>query len=263
MGKVLSFVNNKGGVGKTTSAAAVGFAMAKMERKILFVDLDSQANLTAIVSDVNMGDHKWEKTLEDAFIFGSDHPLPIQHTENPYVDFIPTDLDLANFDNDMSRVPLKELLLKDLLETVRDDYDYIILDCPPSLSSITYNAMIASDFLVLVTHPEGSSCKGMNMIIELYNTIINNKHFNPNLEIIGCIITKSERDNVSKYYTDYIMKNFGPVVFNSVVPKTTKITQATSFNKNLFEVDPGGKAALAYISIAKDIMLRINDYEMK
>lgn len=259
MGKVVSFVNNKGGVGKTTSACSIGLAWARMGKKVLFIDLDSQANLTSQLSKTDAASQRWERTLEDAFIEGPDEGLPIMHTDNPLVDYVPTDLDLANFDKDTARVAFKELLLLDLVQKVKDSYDFIVIDCPPSLSVITYNAMIASDFLVLVTHPEGSSCKGLEMIVRLYNEIISNRRFNPDLVIIGCLITKVERDNISGYQIKKLKETFGNIILEPYIPKSTKVSQATSFNRDIYEIEPRGKVADAYLKVSQELLVRIVD----
>lgn len=260
MGQVVSFVNNKGGVGKTTSACSIGLAWARMEKKILFVDLDSQANLTSVISKTDSFDQKWERTIEDAFIEGPEGPgLPIHHTDNPFIDFVPTDLDLANFEKDTARASFKELLLYDLLQPVKDQYDYIIIDCPPSLSVITYNAMIASDYLVMVTHAEGSSSRGLEMIVSLYNEIVSNKRFNPALVIIGCIVTKFEKDKISKYFVDSLTESYGDIILKPYIPKSTKVAQSTSFGRTIYDVEPTGKVADAYLMVSKELLYRIVD----
>ena len=174
MGKTICFVNNKGGCGKTTTVCAVGQAWAELGKKILFVDLDSQSNLTCIITDTDPSTKEWEQTLEDAFVGGPDYGLPIEHvSEN--IDIIPSDLDLSNFERETARYTGREFLLADLLETVKENYDYILIDCPPALSLITYNALVASDYMVMVTNAEGLSYRGMKMVANLYNEVAGNK----------------------------------------------------------------------------------------
>ena len=152
MGYTVCFANNKGGVGKTTTSVAIGQAWARMGKKILFVDLDSQANLTSMVSPLAPEDHKL--TIRDAFI--DKNNFSIEHvSEN--IDLVPSELSLSNFDRDTAAVTGREYLLVDLLKPVKNNYDFIIIDCPPALGLITHNALIASDHLVMVATPDALS----------------------------------------------------------------------------------------------------------
>lgn len=260
MGKVISFANNKGGVGKTTSATAVGLAWAKMDKKVLFIDLDSQANLTSIISGKDAMEQKWDRTLEDAFIEGPEGPgLPIEHTDNPNVDYVPTDLDLSNFERDTARAAFQKLLLVDLINPVKDKYDYIILDCPPSLSNITYNALIASDYLCLVSNPEGSSYRGLEMMVNFYNEIVSNSRYNPDLALIGVIVTRNEKDKIAKMHAEMFAKDFGQYMIEPYIPKSTKVNQASSFSRSIYDIEPNGKVAQSYLKVSQEILVRIND----
>lgn len=259
MGKVINFLNNKGGVGKTTSAYNIGVAWAEMGKKILFIDLDSQSNLTSMVSKTDVITQKWDRTLEDAFIDGPESGLPIYGTDDERIDYVPTDLDLSNFERDTARTNFRELLLKDLIEPVKDSYDFIIIDCPPNLSMITYNAMIASDYVVLVTNPDGLSFKGTQMCVNLYNEIINYKRFNPDLTIIGVLVTRYEKDKIADTYMDILRNTYRNLVINPVIRKNTKIKQATSFNQSIYALDQGGRASTEYRNAAMDLFVRIQD----
>lgn len=260
MGKIIAFTNNKGGVGKTTSVLAIGRAWAKMGKKILFIDLDSQANLTTMVSKTNPVDQKWDRTLEDCFTEGADSPLPIMHTEDPNIDFVPTDLDLSNFDSDTSKFRFKELILLDTLTPVKDGYDFIMIDCPPSLSVFTWNAMIASDYLVLVAMPDGQAFHGCEMTINLYNEVVTNPRYNPNLTLIGILITRMENDTLANYCLDQFQKTFPGYIISPVIRKDTKIKQASTFNFDIY-ASGSKRAAVDYLKAAQDIYVRIQDSE--
>ena len=261
MGKVVSFMNNKGGVGKTTSAHSIGLAWANMGKKILFLDLDSQANLTSMLSETDPLSQEWEQTIEDAFIAGPDGVLKdyVHHTANPLIDFVPADLDLANFERDTVRHRLSELLLLDLLDGVRGEYDFIIVDCPPAIQKLSYNAMVASDYLVLVSSLDGKSYKGLQMMINVYNEVVTNKRLNPGLKLIGCIATMYQRDKVNNYFWDLIQKDFGPLVVHPYIRKSTIVNRATSFDTSIYDVDPKGKVADDYLRVSQDLMVRIMD----
>ena len=258
MAKILSFMNNKGGVGKTTSAHSVGLAWAKMGKKVLFIDLDSQSNLTSMLSETDPLVDTWSRTIEDAFIAGPQDGLPIVHTQDPLVDFVPADLDLSNFEKDTANARLKEYLLYDLLEGVKNDYDFIIIDCPPALTSIIANAMVASDYLIIVANPDGLSYKGAQMIIKLYNEIVAEPRLNPSLQIIGIMITRYQKDKISDLFIDQFRKDYGQLVLKPVIRKTTKIVQATSFNKSIYEFDPTGKGSEDYAKISQELLMRID-----
>jgi len=257
MGKTISFVNNKGGCGKTTTVCAVSQAWAQMGKKILLIDLDSQSNLTSIITDTDPATQEWETTLEDAFVGGPEFGLPIVHTASELIDIVPSDLDLSNFDKDTARYTGREYLLADLIETVKDQYDYILLDCPPALGLITYNALVASDYLVLISNADGLSYRGMKMIASLYNEVIGNKRLNPKLEIIGAIITRYEKNNLSDMYVEKIKNDLGKLLILPAVRKSTKITQAASFQKNIYDFDPTGKSTKDYLEVSKELLQRI------
>lgn len=261
MGKVVSFMNNKGGVGKTTSAHSIGLAWAKIGKKILFLDLDSQANLTSMLSETDPLSQEWEQTIEDAFIMGPDGNLKdfVHHTSNPLIDFVPADLDLANFEQDTVRHRLSELLLLDLLEGVRDDYDFIIVDCPPAIQKLSYNAMVASDYLVLVSSLDGKSYKGLQMMVNVYNEVVTNKRLNPSLKLIGFIATMYQRDKVNQYFWELLQKDFGPLVIQPYIRKSTMINRATSFDMSIYDIDPKGRVTEDYLRVSQNLLVRIMD----
>lgn len=260
MAKVVAFMNNKGGVGKTTTAHTIGIAWARMGKRILFIDLDSQANLTSMVSDSDTMVQTWERTIEDAFLEGpKGKGLPVLKTSDPLIDYVPADLDLASFDKDTARYPFTELLLPDLLKKVKDPYDFVIVDCPPAIQKLTYNAMNAADYLVLVSKLDGKSYKGVEMTIQVYNEVIQNERFNPSLKLIGIIATMYQNDKVNKFFWDKFNENFGPWLVHPYVRKSTKVDQATSFNKSLFVIDPKGRVAEDYQRVSQDLLVRILD----
>ena len=144
MAEIIAIANNKGGVAKTTTAVAIGRAWAMLGKKILFVDLDSQANLTSTLLDE---EYDPKRTITDAF--AEKYDIPIEHVDD-MIDVVPSGLSLSNFDSITSRYNSREFLLADLLDPVKDNYDFIIIDCPPALGLITYNALVAADHLLMV-----------------------------------------------------------------------------------------------------------------
>ena len=261
MAKVISFMNNKGGVGKTTSAYAVGLAWAKVGKRILFIDLDSQANLTSLLSNTDPMSVNWELTIEDVFIDGDagDLKSSIRHTDNPNIDFVPSDLDLSSFEVDTNRLQAVEFLLYDLLEPVKSEYDFVIVDCPPAIQKLTYNAMVASDYIVLVSSLDGKSYKGLQMMSELYNKVIHSKRLNPSLVLIGIIATMYQHDKVNEIFWRMLKENFGPYVIEPHVRKSTVVNRANSFNTNFLETEPNSKVAQDYLLVAEELLVRVLD----
>lgn len=252
MGSIISFANNKGGVGKSTTCAALGYAWAKMGKKVLFVDLDSQANLTSMISPLQPDQHG--ATIRDAFLDKAN--LEIEHVVEG-IDLIPSELSLSNFDRDTAAVTGREYLLSDLLSPIKDRYDFILIDCPPALGLITYNALIASDHLVMVSTADGLSYSGMVMIANLYSDVKSNSRLNSNLKLSGVIITRYMKNKLSDMYVQKVKDELGQALIEPIIPNATKIAQAGSFHQNIFDYDPDGKATKAYFEIAQKLALRI------
>lgn len=260
MGNIISFMNNKGGVAKTMSAFNIGILWSNIGKKILFIDLDSQANLTGMLSsnDSRYVSRKWENTIEDSFMIGPKLcPLPIIPSRYNNVDFVPADLKLSNFDVDTATISLKVYLLKDLIAPIKDNYDYIIIDCPPALGGIIMNAMVASDGIVLVTTPDQPSLDGMHMVINVYNEIISDERLNPYLKFLGCLVTRVENDTINRSYISLIEEEFGVYVIKPFIRKNTKLNQSSSMHKDIFAHDPDGNGAKNYRDAAKEILIRM------
>lgn len=254
MAYTVCFANNKGGVGKSTTCAAIGQAWARMGKKVLFVDLDSQANLTTIISPLEPDQH--QLTIRDAFI--DKENFHIEKVDD-MIDLIPSELALSNFDRDTAAVTGREYLLLDLLKSVKKDYDFILIDCPPALGLITYNAMIASDHLVMVSTADGLSYSGMVMIANLFNDVTQSDRLNPNLKLTGVIITRYQKNKLSDMYVSKIKDELGQALIEPVVSNATKIAQAATFRQCIYDYDPDGKATRQYIEIAQKLALRILD----
>ena len=257
MGQIVCFANNKGGVGKTTTAVAMGYAWARMGKKVLFVDLDSQANLTAMVSPLSIDEH--EVSIRDAFLDKS--KFAVEHA-GERVDLVPSELSLSNFDRDTAAITGREYLLLDLLKPVKAKYDFIIIDCPPALGLITYNALIASDHLVMVATPDGLAYQGMVIVANLYADVKSNPRLNPDLKLTGVIISKYERNKLSDMYVEKIRQEMGDAFIEPVLSKATKIAQAGSFNQNIYDYDPSGKVTKQYLEIAKTLGKRISGHKL-
>lgn len=252
MGQVICFANNKGGVGKTTTAVAIGQAWARMGKKVLFIDLDSQANLTTMISPIPPEDHK--ASIRDAFL--DKKQLNVEKIDDCQY-LIPSELSLSNFDRDTASITGREYLLLDLIGPLKKKYDYIVIDCPPALGLITYNALIASDHLVMVATPDGLAYQGMVMVANLYADVRSNSRLNPDIKLSGVIITKYERNKLSDMYVQKVRDELGDVFIEPLVTKATKVAQAGSFNQSIFDYDPSGKVTKQYLELAKRLADRL------
>jgi len=252
-------MNNKGGCAKTTTCLAVGDAWAAKGHKILYIDIDCQANLSQIAADVNLSDYQWESTILDAFVGGKDVGLPVVHTAQMHenIDLVPSDLTLTRFDSLTQSYQTREWLLWDLLEDVKDSYDFVLIDCPPAIGVLTDNALVASDYLVVVGNPDGLSYQGACMVVESYNKVIHNKKLNPELQLLGFVCTRYQKNKVSELFVEKYKRDFGPLFVEPVVRQSTKLVQAVSFHKTIYEIDPLGKATEDYLNVSEELLRRI------
>ena len=251
MAEIISIANNKGGVGKTTTVVALGHAWASQGKKILFVDLDSQANLSSTLLDE---EYEPVRTISDAF--AEKYDLPIEHIDE-HIDLVPSGLSLSNFDSITSRYNSREFLLADLLDPVKDNYDFILIDCPPALGLITYNALVAANHLIMVATADRYSYDGMMMIAQIYNDVRESVRLNPRLALDGVIITKYRRNKISDMWLEKIRSEVADTLVEPVVREATKIQQATTFKKNFYDYDPDGTATKDYRQVSAEVLRRV------
>lgn len=252
MSKVVAFANNKGGVGKTTTVAVIAQAWSMKGYKVLLMDLDPQANLTSILAPIPPSDDV--NTLKDAIAYRTSVPI-ISIAEN--IDLIPSSLSLSSLENEVAGQLGREFLVADLLGRLKDNYDVVIIDCPPTLGYLVINAFMAADHLVLVSTPDKLGFEGMNMTIESAEHIKENPRMNQGLLLTGLIITKYKRSNLANTFLSVIKKTFSSLVIATPVREATKVQQATTFNKNLFLYDPEGKATMDYKAVADELEQRV------
>lgn len=252
--KIICFANNKNRCGKTTTVAAVGQTWADCKFKVLLVDLDAQATLTSMITGTDPAKKKWERTIENALI--ERKGLPIAEISE-YMHIVPADMELSNFERVTSYMQGREFLLSDLLESVKGEYDYILIDCPSSLGMLTYNALLAANYLIIVTNAEAQSYRGMNMVLDLYREIHANKRLNPTLSVAGVFVTQYAKEKMAELYLELIKKDTGPILINPVIRKSRKFVQAPGIQKSIFELDPEGKTVMEYRKGATDLVLRI------
>ena len=244
--RTIAIANHKGGVGKTTSVASIGAALSQKGKRVLLVDLDTQANLSS-----SLLDEEQERTIYDAISQGETLPIyPVR--ENLYI--TPSSLDMAGVELEISSRISREFILKDLLEPERDNYDYILLDCPPSLGLVTLNALVASTSLYIPLTAEALPTKGLKMLTDVLQSV--KKRLNPTLSLDGVIITRWENSKLSRNVEESLRSTFGEAVFNTKIRKNISLAEAPLSSQDIFRYAPDSNGAKDYQALAEEILAR-------
>jgi chromosome partitioning protein len=253
MGKIIAIANQKGGVGKTTTAINLGGCLGVLEYKTLIVDADPQANAT---SGVGL-DPKNTKNIYDCLI-NEVHPKElIVQTENPNLYILPSHIDLVGAELEMINLPNREQMLKVALEKIRNEYDFIIIDCSPSLGLITVNALSAADSVMVPVQCEYFALEGLG---KLLNTIkIVQGRLNPQLEIEGILLTMYDtRLRLANQVVEEVKTHFQELVFDTVIHRNTKLGEAPSFGETIVMHDAASKGSINYLNFAREILQKNN-----
>ncbi len=249
MGKIIAVANQKGGVGKTTTSVNLSGSLGVLEYKTLLIDADPQANAT---SGVGL-DPKNTKNIYDCFINDVDPTDLIIQTANPNLDIITSHIDLVGAELEMINLPNREYMLKQSLDKIKDKYDFIIIDCSPSLGLITVNALTAADSVIIPVQCQYYALEGLG---KLLNTIkIVQGKLNERLEIEGILLTMYDsRTRLSNQVVDEVKTHFQDLVFDTVVHQTTKLAEAPSFGETIIMHDASSKGAINYLNLAREII---------
>lgn len=247
MGKVIAIANHKGGVGKTTTTAAVGQALARKGKKVLLIDLDAQANLTSFFVE----EDSIESSVYDA-LRGTLDKLPIMGVGDN-LSLVPASLDLAAAETALASKIARERILARLIENVKG-YDYILLDCPPSLGILTTNALAAATDLYIPLTAEALPLKGLKMLEEIVNEV--RRSINPRLNISGVIITRYNNRKLNKAVLDAIRQQYGGKVFDTKIRENIAIAEAPLYNESIFDYAPTSNGAQDYDNLAAEILNR-------
>lgn len=252
MSKIISLANQKGGVGKTTTSINLAAALAKSGQHVLLIDADPQANTS---SGLGIDIRDLDSTIYECLVNGLDPHSAVVKTGNPNLSVIPSHIDLVGAEIEMLNMEHREQLLKNVIAQVRDEYDYILIDCSPSLGLITVNALTASDSVIIPVQCEFFALEG---IAKLLNTIkIIKSKLNPGLKIEGFLLTMYDnRLRLSNQVYEEVKRHFGDLVFNTVIARNVRLSEAPSHGMSVIDYDAGSKGAKNYMALAKELIAR-------
>ncbi len=257
MGKVISVANQKGGVGKTTTTVNLGTILAKKGKKVLLIDADPQGNATS-----GLGvDKDVELSLYDVLVNETEIEKTIQDTMIKNLKLCPSNINLAGAEVELVSMMSREQRLKEKLEEIKDNFDYILIDCPPSLGLITLNSFTASDSVLIPVQCEYYALEGLGQLINTINLV--KKHLNKNIQIEGALLTMYDiRTNLSNQVVKEVKRYFENKVYKTVIPRNVRLSEAPSYGMPITEYDPRSKGAKSYIKFAKEF-IKINEEEKK
>jgi chromosome partitioning protein len=252
MSKILAVANQKGGVGKTTTSVNLGASMAATKRRILLVDLDPQGNAT-MGSGINKQDLKYssydvlmgDKTIRETIV----------RSEECKYDLLPSNSDLTGAEVALMEELAREVRLRNALQTVKDDYDFIFIDCPPSLNMLTVNALVAANAVIIPMQCEYYALEGLTALLTTIEKI--RKHLNADLKIEGLLRTMYDpRNNLATQVSAQLMDHFGDKVYRTIIPRNVRLAEAPSHGLPIITYDRASRGALAYLALAGEMLNR-------
>lgn len=255
MGKIIAIANQKGGVGKTTTAINLSAAVGVLEKKTLLIDADPQANASSGLGiDIENIEYGTYEVLEHEITAKQ----AIQHTDSPFLDIIPAHVDLVAAEIELVEVEKREYLLKAALEEVKDEYDYIFIDCAPSLGLITLNALTAADSVIIPIQCEYFALEGLGKLLNTIKGV--QQHHNPNLDIEGLLLTMYDsRLRLSNQVVEEVKNHFPKMVFDTLINRNVRLSESPSYGESIIKYDAESKGAENYLNLAHEFLKNNKD----
>lgn len=253
MGKIISIANQKGGVGKTTTAINLAASLAALEKRVLIVDADPQANAS---SGLGIDVRKVGSTIYDCLVDGTDPVQAIISCNIDNLDIIPSNIDLVGSEIEMLNMEKRESVLKEMLKKIPDGYDYMLIDCSPSLGLLTVNALTASDSVIVPVQCEYFALEGLGKLLNTIKIIQNN--LNTDLQIEGFLLTMYDsRLRLSNQVVDEVRKHFQQMVFETIIQRNIKLSEAPSFGQPALLYDAESRGAVNYLNLARELIEKV------
>ncbi len=252
MGKIISVANQKGGVGKTTTTVNLAASLGVLEKKVLLIDADPQANAT---SSLGLNNEDFDINIYQVFEHIGDIKKSIIKTDSPNLFIIPSHIDLVAVEIELVDKPNREMMLKNALNKISDEFDYILIDCPPSLGLITLNALTASNSIIIPIQCEYFALEGLGKLLNTIKSI--QKIHNNLLEIEGMLLTMYDsRLRLSKQVVEEVKKHFYNMVFNTIISRNVRLGEAPSYGETIINYDASSKGANNYLKFAEELILK-------